>query len=135
VQKIEGEIGYRPGGVGEWQEVTPNTVLTENDEIFIGVDSKLTITLPDGGTFIVGKTPAEYGLNLEASGTDLLRFDPNDSMGTYNLRGLATREGRREWELDLIRHYFEAKLNSLKDRAVDTNFEIQTPTATCSVRG
>ncbi len=130
VQSVENEVAYRTGA-GEWKTLTPGTILGENDEIFTGIESNVTVELPEGGTYRVGKRADELGPHIEGGGL----FADDTGMGSYNVRQLLTPESRQQLKLNEKISEIHRQFDAKKDRAVDTNFEIQMPTPTSSVRG
>jgi hypothetical protein len=108
VGTVSGEAAYR-NGAGEWQPLKTGDRLPANAEVFTGVDSRLTLTFLDGGTFDMGEL------------TQVL-------MDT-----LTNAESRKTVQLQL--KLGEIKASVKKEQILDCNFEIKTPTCAASVRG
>lgn len=105
---VKGEVAVRRDG-GAWQPVASGRQLADRDEIFTGVESEANVKFSDGS----GMTVREL--------TQIL------------VGAIARQQDRKTVELQL--KLGEIKAQVRKDKLVDTNFEIQTPTATASVRG
>ncbi|MBK5306236.1 MAG: FecR domain-containing protein [Frankiaceae bacterium] len=108
VSRVSGEAAYREGA-GEWQPLKQGDRLPANSEVFTGVDSGLTLVFLDGGSFEVGEL------------TQIL------------METLTTAENRKILDLQLKLGAIKATVP--KEKVLDCNFEIQTPTATAGVRG
>lgn len=105
---VKGEVALRQNA-GEWKPVESGHVLTQADELFTGVESEATIKFSDGSTMAIREL------------TQIL------------IDTLLRKENRKDVAVRL--KVGEVNASVKKEKVVDTNFEIQTPTATASVRG
>ena len=105
---IKGEVAVRQNA-GEWQPVANGRVLTQHDEIFTGVESEATVKFSDGSAMTIREL------------TQIL------------IDTILRKENRKDVAVHLKVGEINAQVK--KEKVVDTNFEIQTPTATASVRG
>ena len=103
-----GEVVVRHGS-GPWHSLTSGGRLEEGDEIFTGVDSTATLTLPDGSKVRINE------------------------LSQILLTTLLRQAKSRHIEIQLKLGEINATVK--KEKAVDANFEITTPTATAGVRG
>jgi FecR protein len=108
ITAIEGEVAIR-FNEGPWLPVTVGDKVGEDAELFTGVDSRLVVTFSDGSKF-------EQRQLTQLLVDTILRVE--------NRKDVAIR--LRVGELNAA---------VKKETVVDTNFEVQTPTATTSVRG
>jgi hypothetical protein len=108
VAGISGEVAYRLGA-GNWRPLKQGDKLPQNAEIFTGVDSRVTMKLSDGSSFELRELTQILVQTLERTGEDRLRVKVQLKVG-------------------------EIKARVDKEKALDTNFDIQTPTATAGVR-
>jgi uncharacterized protein (TIGR03437 family) len=109
---ISGEVAYRRSG-GDWIPVVavPTTVC-DGDELFTGVESSAVVSgVGDSGT---------RSVQVEELTQVLLIY-------------LTSDKGVTDWTVHLALGKINA--NVKKDKVVDTNFEVQTPVSTTSVRG
>jgi hypothetical protein len=108
VSAIEGEVAVRTNA-GEWKAIKVGDKVGEDSELFTGVDSKVVVTFSDGSRFEIRQL------------TQLL------------VDTILRKENRKDVAVHLV--VGEVKATVVKDKVIDTNFEVQTPTATASVRG
>jgi len=108
ITAIEGEVAIR-FNEGEWRPLKVGDKVGEDAELFTGVDSRLVVTFTDGTTF-------------ELRQLSQLLVDT-----------ILRRENRKDVAIRL--RVGELNANVKKEKVVDTNFEVQSPTATTSVRG
>ncbi len=107
-QGIKGEVAFRVNA-GEWQELKPGQTLPAGAEVFTGVESKVTLQFSDGSKF------------------DL------DELTQLLVVTVLRKQDRKDVAVNLVVGKINAEVK--KEKVVDTNFEVQTPTATTSVRG
>lgn len=105
---VKGEVAIRQDA-GAWQAVENGRMLTQADEVFTGVESEATVNFSDGSSMTIREL------------TQIL-------IGT-----ILQKENRKDVAIRL--KVGELKAQVKKEKVLDTNFEIQTPTATASVRG
>ena len=108
ITAIEGEVAIR-FNEGPWQPLKVGDKVGEDAELFTGVDSRLVVTFSDGSKFELRQL------------TQLL------------VDTILRVENRKDVAIRLRVGELNAAVK--KETVVDTNFEVQTPTATTSVRG
>lgn len=110
VDKVEGEVEFlRDGAEGGATPLSGGEVLGENDRLYTGMESQATLSFPDGSTVVVKEL------------TDM-------KIATLDQKGDAVKT--RLWL-----KAGEVSAEVTHDRPVAADFQIKTPTATCSVRG
>jgi hypothetical protein len=105
---FDGEVVVRRAG-GDWTPLAPGTPLQPGDEVFTGVDSHAVVKFPDGS---------------ELTLSELTQIDVTKLLRT-------PRKNTTVVKLSVG----EIKAQVAKEKAVDTDFQVRTATATTSVRG
>jgi len=108
VEKVTGEAIWRTG-TGSWQDAQPGQRLLEKAELSTGVESQVTIAFSDGSAMVVKE------------------------LTQIRVAKLLKAEDRLKVEVQLRLGQIKAQVKH--QETLRTNFSIQTPTATASVRG
>ncbi|MBJ7330931.1 MAG: FecR domain-containing protein [Solirubrobacteraceae bacterium] len=108
VESIRGEVIYRLDA-GPWMAIAPGAKVPANAELFTGVESGVTVRFNDGSSFEI------------------------DELTQLIVDTILRKENRKAVAINLVVGKIKAKVQ--KEKVLDTNWEIQTPTATTSVRG
>ena len=108
VTSIRNEAAFRVNA-GDWRPIKAGDEVTQDMELFTGVDSGMTVDMGDGSVFRL------------------------DELTQLLVDTIARSETRKDVAVRLVVGRVSAQIK--KEQVVDTNFEIQTPTATTSVRG
>lgn len=114
VKRLSNEVFARPvGDPARVRQLRVGDTVGADEVVFTLLESTVEFELKDRVTFAIG----EFS---EVSIAELSDADAG---------------GRLEIALRLLRGKLDAELFEKRERVVDTNFEVQTPTATCSQRG
>ena len=108
VTSIRNEAAFRVNA-GDWLPIKAGDDVTQDMELFTGVDSGMTVDMGDGSVFRL------------------------DELTQLLVDTIARRENRKDVAIRLVVGRINAQVK--KEQVVDTNFEIQVPVATTSVRG